>query len=209
MRTILTMTNLRRAALGTVAAGALVVTAACGSNSEYARVRAAGNEAGFGQPTAQQVASAPANGQVLVNCEPHQRTLVRQAMVNGQPVAQVECVAAEAPVYGAAPVTYVPVQQAPVAARDYGYDARVVQPAPVYRESQPRVVPTATSQPRVVTERRDDGRSVKKSAIIIGSSAGVGAGVGAAVGGKKGALIGAAIGGGSAAIWDQVTRNKK
>jgi hypothetical protein len=51
-------------------------------------------------------------------------------------------------------------------------------------------------------------RSVKKSAIIIGSSAGVGAGVGAAVGGKKGALIGAAIGGGGAAIWDQVTRRK-
>ena len=49
---------------------------------------------------------------------------------------------------------------------------------------------------------------MKKSAIIIGSSAGVGAGVGAAVGGKKGALIGAAIGGGSAAIWDQVTRRK-
>jgi hypothetical protein len=51
-------------------------------------------------------------------------------------------------------------------------------------------------------------RSVKKSAVIIGSSAGVGAGVGAAVGGKKGALIGAAIGGGGAAIWDQVTRRK-
>ncbi len=51
-------------------------------------------------------------------------------------------------------------------------------------------------------------RSVKKSAIIIGSSAGVGAGVGAAVGGKKGALIGAAIGGGGAAIWDQITRRK-
>jgi len=51
-------------------------------------------------------------------------------------------------------------------------------------------------------------RSVKKSAIIIGSSAGVGAGVGAAVGGKKGALIGAAIGGGGAAIWDQITRRE-
>ena len=51
-------------------------------------------------------------------------------------------------------------------------------------------------------------RSVKKSAVIIGSSAGVGAGVGAAVGGKKGALIGATIGGGGAAIWDQVTRRK-
>jgi hypothetical protein len=51
-------------------------------------------------------------------------------------------------------------------------------------------------------------RSVKKSAVIIGSSAGVGAGVGAAISGKKGALIGAAIGGGGAAVWDQITRRK-
>ena len=51
-------------------------------------------------------------------------------------------------------------------------------------------------------------RSVAKSAIIIGSSAGAGAGVGAAVGGKKGASIGAAIGGGGATLWDQVTRRK-
>ncbi len=52
------------------------------------------------------------------------------------------------------------------------------------------------------------GRDWQKSAVIIGSSAGIGAGVGAAAGGKKGALIGAAIGGGSAAIWDQVTRRR-
>jgi len=50
------------------------------------------------------------------------------------------------------------------------------------------------------------GRSVKKSAIIIGSSAGIGAGLGGAISGKKGALIGAALGGGGAAIWDQMTR---
>jgi hypothetical protein len=49
---------------------------------------------------------------------------------------------------------------------------------------------------------------VKKSAIIIGSSAGAGAGVGAVVGGKKGALIGAAIGGGGATVWDQITRRR-
>ena len=47
-----------------------------------------------------------------------------------------------------------------------------------------------------------------KSAIIIGSSAGIGAGVARPLGGKKGALIGAAIGGGGATIWDQVTRRK-
>ena len=205
MQNMRTMSKLRRAALGTMGAGALIVTAACGTNADSASVRAAATD-GLGQPVAEQFANAPANGQVLVSCEPHQRTLVRQAVVNGQPVAQVECVAAEASAYGAAPVGYAPVQQAPVAARNYGYDTRVVQPAPVYRE-EPRVVRT-TTQPRVITERAPQGRTVKKSAIIIGSSAGVGAGVGAAVGGKKGALIGAAIGGGSAAIWDLVTRNK-
>jgi hypothetical protein len=199
------MSNLRRAALGVAGAGALVVTAACGTSADNGG-RALGYDGGLAQPVAQQMAGAP-NGQVLVNCEPNQRTLVRQAVVNGQAVAQVQCVTAEAPVaYGAAPVAY---GNGAVAARDYGYDTRVVQPAVVqqpavvYREARPRTV----TQPRVVTERAS-ARSVKKSAIIIGSSAGVGAGVGAAMGGKKGALIGAAIGGGGAAIWDQITRRK-
>jgi hypothetical protein len=56
--------------------------------------------------------------------------------------------------------------------------------------------------------RVNGGRAWQKSAVIIGSSAGIGAGVGAAIGGKKGALIGAAIGGGSATIWDQATRRR-
>jgi hypothetical protein len=51
-------------------------------------------------------------------------------------------------------------------------------------------------------------RSVKKSALIIGGSAGAGAGIGAAIGGKKGALIGALLGGGGATVWDQLTRRK-
>jgi hypothetical protein len=201
------ISNLRRAAIGVAGAGALIVTAACGTGADTS-VRALTNDSALGQPVNQQVAGG-ANGQVLVNCEPNQRTLVRQAVVNGQAVAQVQCVSAEAPVVygGAAPVAYsAPV----VAARDYGYDTRVVQPAVVqqpavvYRDAAPRTV----TERRVVTERASSGRSAKKSAIIIGSSAGVGAGVGAAMGGKKGALIGAAIGGGSAAIWDQVTRRK-
>jgi hypothetical protein len=206
MRTI-EIGNLRRAVTGLAGASALIVTAACGTSADTS-ARASGSETGLGQPVVQQLAGGT-NGQVLVNCEPNQRTLVRQAVVNGQAVAQVECVtAAPAMGYGAAaPVAY----GAPaVAARDYGYDTRVVQPAVV---QQPAVVyrdaaPQPVRQRRVVTERVESGRSVKKSAIIIGSSAGVGAGVGAAIGGKKGALIGAAIGGGSAAIWDQVTRRK-
>ncbi len=148
---------------------------------------------------------------VVVSCEPHQRTLVRQAVVNGAAVSQVECVAV-APVAGA-------VQQ-------LAYAPAVAQPtpapaAPVRRVSQPvysdlpdaQVVPASTSAARPVRTNqvvyeRPAKRSVTKSAVIIGSSAGAGAGVGAAIGGKKGALIGAAIGGGGAAIWDQVTRRK-
>jgi hypothetical protein len=53
------------------------------------------------------------------------------------------------------------------------------------------------------------GRSVKESAVIIGSSAGIGAAIGGAVKGGKGALIGAAIGGGGAALWDQATRHRR
>ena len=59
-----------------------------------------------------------------------------------------------------------------------------------------------------MTSRGPEAPPVKKSAIIIGSSAGVGAGLGAAIGGKKGALLGAAIGGGGATLWDQITRRK-
>jgi hypothetical protein len=85
--------------------------------------------------------------------------------------------------------------------------------APQYPLEAPRVVPATYSAPRVTQTRstrvqriEPQGRSWRKSALIIGSSAGVGAGVGGAVGGKKGALIGAAIGGGGATIWDQMTR---
>jgi hypothetical protein len=69
----------------------------------------------------------------------------------------------------------------------------------------PQRVSYQPARERVV---RQPARSVKKSAVIIGSSAGVGAGVGALIGGKKGAGIGALVGGGGAALWDQITRRK-
>ena len=103
------------------------------------------------------------------------------------------------PVAGATAATYAPVGT--IATLDG--DPRVA--APVYREVvQP--VRSRTVQYQRAPVRVARGRSVKKSALIIGSSAGIGAGVGAAVKGKKGALIGAAIGGGAATIWDQITR---
>ena len=187
-----------RTVLGaTAGAGLLLFTFACGgASSDLTGV------------AAQTLTTNQAGAPVLVSCEPHQRTLVRPIVVNGATVSQVECVAAvQTAAYAqnqlVTPVNYA--RPAAVPASPQLGDAEVVPvsypaPAPVARPVRTRQV--------VYDEPVRGTRSVKKSAIIIGSSAGVGAGVGAAVGGKKGALIGAAIGGGGAAIWDQVTRRK-
>jgi hypothetical protein len=159
-------------------------------------------------PIVQQAAAA--GTPVVVSCEPHQRTLVRPAVVNGVTVSQVECVAAAGVVASAGqPLAYSPApayqRPAPVAPQPIYRDLGDAQVVPV---SSTAVRPVRTNQ--VVYDERPvrKTRSVAKSAIIIGSSAGAGAGVGAAVGGKKGALIGAAIGGGGATLWDQLTRRR-
>ena len=204
MRAIISKSHWRGAAT-VVGGAALLFTVGCGTARDANLVSAQ-------QLTPAQLAANQTGTPVVVSCEPHQRTLVRQAVVNGATVSQVECVAAGQPSsayataplaqpvsYGYAPAAPVRVAQ-PVVYDDLG-DTRIVQTAP-------RPVVRRTASRQVVYDERPvrKSRSVKKSAVIIGSSAGVGAGVGAAVGGKKGALIGAAIGGGSAAIWDQVTR---
>ena len=199
MKAIELGTGSHRASAAAIGVGALLVTVGCGP----------GNPGVSAQATAANQAGVP----VIVTCEPHQRTLVRPVVVNGATVSQVECVASD----------LVPAAQlaapAPVAAAPQPVYRTVRAPQPAYAELEDaRVVPAAyPAEParpiqtrQVVYDREPvkQGRSVKKSAIIIGSSAGVGAGVGAIVGGKKGALIGAAIGGGGATIWDQVTRRK-
>ena len=72
------------------------------------------------------------------------------------------------------------------------------------------VVRTQTVRPRAqrVVRRAEvePKRSWKKTALVIGGSAGAGAGIGALAGGKKGALIGAAIGGGAASIYEAIKR---
>jgi hypothetical protein len=166
---------------------------------------------------AQSAAAAQPGGSVMVGCEPNQRTLVRPTVVNGVAVSQVDCVSnVEQTAYvqsqfaqpAAAPVSYYAAPRT-VAARNAELgDTRII-PAASYPVTTARPVPAR----QVVYDDRPvrdvkQGRSVKKSAIIIGSSAGVGAGVGAAVGGKKGALIGAVVGGGGATLWDQITRRK-
>jgi hypothetical protein len=185
-------------------AGALFFTVGCASR-EAGAVRAQEFTAGT---------AGQAGTPVLVSCEPGQRTLVRQTVVNGAPVSQVDCVTATGQTaYAQAPAVAQPTAL-PVS---YGYAPQRVA-RPVYSDyGDAQVVPVTSAPARVARPVRTrqvvyderpvkKQRSVKKSAIIIGSSAGAGAGVGAAVGGKKGALIGALIGGGGAAVWDQITR---
>ena len=188
--------------------GALLVTVGCGAPRGAA-------VAGPAPTTTASQTGLP----IVVSCEPTQRTIVRPTIVNGTAMSQIECVAGE----GQQPAAYgQPFVQAPAApqARQLVTPVayRTASPQQVYRDvADTEIVPvsrrSSSAQPVrarqvVYEEPRVERRSVKKSAIIIGSSAGAGAGVGAAVGGKKGALLGAAIAGGGAAVWDQVTRRK-
>jgi hypothetical protein len=154
-------------------------------------------------------ASQQAGSPVVVSCEPNQRTLVRPVVVNGTATSQVECVTNA--------LVSLPVAQAPqLAAPARLVDYQPVRSTPVVYEDLPETRVVRSDRPATVVPARQvvyrepvrRTRSVKKSAIIIGSSAGAGAGVGALIGGKKGALIGAAVGGGGATLWDQITRRQ-
>jgi hypothetical protein len=199
-----TMWGARAAAVAGL--GGLLFTVGCGASQSGL---AAAQPANIAQP------GAP----IVVGCEPNQRTLVRPTVVNGVAVSQVECVTspellASAQTVAAQQPGFVPINYQPAAStlatRNAGLaDTRIVPassyPVTAARPVQARQVVYDDRPVREVKPRR----SVKKSAIIIGSSAGIGAGVGAAVGGKKGALVGALIGGGGATLWDQVTRRQQ
>ena len=176
-----------------------------------------------------QAAAQPGGSPILLSCPAGQQPLLRQVPVNGALVPQVECVTAggisppgaglQGPLQGppvapgvGAPQAYVAVPQSLVAPTTFVPAVAPVATAPMAAQDRGGYT-SAPPARRVVYD--DDvveyrpakkSRSVKKSLLIIGSSAGVGAGVGAATGGKKGALIGAAIGGGAATVWDQMTR---
>jgi len=162
-------------------------------------------------------AAAPGATPIAINCGTGRQALIRPSQIAGQTISQVECVpAAAAPDAAvgypgvAAPMAgptagAIATAAGPVPPAYYGPPQMVEQPA-VYRPAPRQVRYREAPAPRVV--RQKSGRSWQKSAIIIGSSAGIGAGVGGAAKGKKGALIGAAIGGGAATIWDQATRRR-
>jgi hypothetical protein len=191
------LTRWARPAAAVLGIGALAGTIACGGTQAQTQTPA--------QP--QQGASAG----LSVNCGAGQQAIIRPSVVNGQPISQVDCVpvaAVAAPAVAAQPIASVPVGSGPLAAVPMAAAVPVAyQPAAAVAandvvEYQPRVI----KRTRVYARR--PARSVQKSAVIIGSSAGIGAAIGGAIKGGKGALIGAAIGGGGAAIWDQATRHR-
>ena len=173
MRAMATTGRWGRAAIAAGSLGALVAAVGCGVT-----------RGATSAPAQTATAAASQTGlPIVVSCEPTQRTIVRPTIVNGVAMSQVECVAgdtAAAPVQTAA----VPIAPAPAV-------ARTLAAQPVYRDvADTEVVPIATRSSaapvrarQIVYEQPRARRSVKKSAVIIGSSAGVGAGVGAAVGG--------------------------
>ena len=162
---------------------------------------------------------------IAVNCGPGQQALIRPVIIGAQSVSQVDCVAAVPPATMAAypqgayapqavPATYVSYPEpAPRVVERTVLQPTAVQPTAVQstavQSTAVRRASYRTSGEYVQYEPRRRERSWQKSAVIIGSTAGIGAGVGGAAGGKKGALIGAAIGGGGAAIWDQVQRRDR
>lgn len=152
---------------------------------------------------------------VLLSCPAGQQPLLRQVLINGAAVPQVECVSGAQ--VGMATAPLMPVASVPVAYAPSPAPAPIYAAAPVVYEAPVAASPRIASRPQarrvvydqdIVEYRRPAKRSWQKSALIIGGAAGAGAGVGAATGGKKGALIGAAVGGGAATLWDQVTRRQ-
>ena len=184
-------------AIGGLVAGAVALVAtAQGRAPEAAWPNAAQTKSPYAMTVADTsgMNSASTTSPTLVQCEPFQEAVLQRSLVANREVAQVTCVTRMAPpaAYATAPAPYYPA----------GY----AQPDIVQRP----VVQTQTVRPRaqrVVYQEARPKRSWKKTALVIGGSAGAGAGVGALAGGKKGALIGAAIGGGAASIYEAIKRN--
>jgi hypothetical protein len=135
----------------------------------------------------------PANDPLLVNCGEGRQALVRPVAA-GQRFSQIECV----PAQGLMAPALVPAVQT--------FAAQPAVERVVYRE-RPVTRSRTVSQTRY-REPVNNGRSWKKSALIIGGSAAGGAGLGAVVDGKSGAKKGAIIGGVGGLVFDLATRNK-
>lgn len=146
---------------------------------------AAGQARGGMTPTAPASFATPVSAMTqpaapVLACGPNQEPTMARVLVNGAEAATLTCVDR--------------VLQGDVTYPQPGMVRRVS-----YRDRSDDIV-------RYESDVRPHRRSIAKTAMIIGGSAGTGAGVGAILGGKKGALIGAALGGGTASIWEASKR---
>jgi len=192
-------------AVGGLVAGGIALLA--GSQAPSTATRGS-----FAEPAMMPVAqTVPHSVAPTVQCAPHQQAAMARVLVNGQELTTLACVdrvndgmayyqpvpqGFATPQTYAQPVSYVPVQMSSSAPQIVSPVRRPAATRTVYRDREDTV--------RYEPDTRK--RSIAKTAMIIGGSAGAGAGVGAIAGGKKGALIGAAIGGGAASIYEATKR---
>ena len=157
--------------------------------------------------TATNPATTPVAGSsTVVDCGEGRQALVHPS-VSG--ASRVECV----------PMAVAPPQAVGMPyATSFAPAAPVVQERVVYRDrpvartaSRAATRSSAASSSRtapVYSEPQRQGRSWKKSAVIIGGATAGGAGVGAVLGGKSGAKKGAVVGLVGGTVYDIATRNK-
>ena len=133
----------------------------------------------------------------VVDCGPGREALLEPVVVDERTSFKVRCVPTEQEERKvAASPRAVPIGTAP-------------EPAPAPAPSEPVDHDPSESVADEADIDRDDSRTWKESAVIIGGSAGAGAGIGAIAKGKKGAAVGAAIGAATATAYELITRDNK
>ena len=130
---------------------------------------------------------------LALGCGPDEAAVVQHFTFQGERGVNRECVVVSAP--WAAAMT----QTGLVAPAQFAST-----PAPVTTAA--RTTAPALRQARQADGSSRDGRTWKKTALVIGGSTAAGAGIGGLIGGKKGALIGTAIGGGGSTIYEAMKR---
>ena len=195
------------AAVGGLALGAFVVA---GSRYMTSPVQASIPAPSLGSTQLVSQGAGLESNPVLVDCADGQRALVRHVSVAGQTVAQVQCVGQ--PLMTPNSFDEMSMAAAPAYNTARAYPVSMSRPASYSAPAPARTRTVASRQPvayrTAPAEPVHNGRSWKKSALIIGGSAAGGAGIGAIVGGKSGAVKGAVLGGVAGTVYDIATRNK-
>jgi hypothetical protein len=194
--------------------GGAIGAAALGGALLLANTRSTSTAAQAYNPamTVASTSALPQSGPLYVDCGNGRLVLIRP-VAPGQQYSQVECAPSAAVI---APQAYAETPGYMVQA-SYPVAQPAVQERVVYRDrvvERPVTRTASRSSGRRVayaparTYEVKQGRSWKKSALIIGGSAAGGAGVGALLGGKGGAKKGAVVGGIGGLVYDLATRNK-